>query len=134
MAEINACPNCQRQLQIPETFIGQAVQCPECRHQFQAAAAAGAVQEQPGPTVLTPARARDRGEDEDDTPRRRRPRYEDDDDDDIDRPYRPRRSYHEPHRGSLIMTLGILSIFLAPLILGTIAWVMGNNDLRAMEE
>lgn len=33
----------------------------------------------------------------------------------------------------MILTLGILSIFVMPLILGTIAWILGNNDLRAME-
>ena len=34
----------------------------------------------------------------------------------------------------MILTLGIVSIFFAPLILGTMAWIMGNTDLRAMQE
>jgi hypothetical protein len=37
-----------------------------------------------------------------------------------------------PHRGSTIMTLGILSIFVAHVILGPIAWAMGNSDLAEM--
>lgn len=36
-----------------------------------------------------------------------------------------------PHRGVLILILGILSIFCC-LICGIVAWVMGNNDLRQM--
>jgi hypothetical protein len=36
----------------------------------------------------------------------------------------------EPHRGTLIMVLGILSLFTAPFILGPIAWVLGTEDLR----
>jgi hypothetical protein len=51
------------------------------------------------------------------------------------RPYRAWRSrrYHlKPHRGSTILILGILSLFIAGPILGPIAWVMGNNDLAEM--
>lgn len=36
-----------------------------------------------------------------------------------------------PHRGVLILILGILSIFCC-LICGIVAWIMGNNDLRQM--
>ena len=36
-----------------------------------------------------------------------------------------------PHRGVVILTLGILG-FLVCIICGIIAWVMGNNDLREM--
>jgi hypothetical protein len=40
-----------------------------------------------------------------------------------------------PHRGTVIMILGILGIFMGGigLILGPIAWIMGRNDLRAMD-
>src|SRR5260370_7625782 len=40
-----------------------------------------------------------------------------------------------PHRGPLIMILGILGIVLGGigLILGPIAWIMGRNDLREMD-
>lgn len=38
----------------------------------------------------------------------------------------------EPHRGSVVLTLGILGIVLC-FICGIFAWVMGNRDLRAMD-
>ena len=58
----------------------------------------------------------------DDRPRARRP---------------PRDVEEEPHRGGVVLTLGILSIFLsliAPigLTMGIIAWVMGQGDLTKM--
>jgi hypothetical protein len=37
-----------------------------------------------------------------------------------------------PHRGSLILTLGILSFFCFGFILGPMAWIMGSNDLKEM--
>ncbi len=36
MAEIVACPACQKKLQVPESFFGQTVQCPECKSMFVA--------------------------------------------------------------------------------------------------
>lgn len=36
-----------------------------------------------------------------------------------------------PHRGSVILTLGILGLVVCPL-LGIAAWQMGNEDLRRM--
>lgn len=83
--------------------------------------------------------------------RRKRRRDEDDDDEDDrdeddDRPRRRRRSrrrspsdggdYGAPHRGGLILALGILSFFfpLLGLIMGATVWSMASNDLRAMRE
>jgi cytochrome b subunit of formate dehydrogenase len=37
-----------------------------------------------------------------------------------------------PHRGTMILVLGILGIVLC-MICGIIAWVMGNADLREMQ-
>ncbi len=37
-----------------------------------------------------------------------------------------------PHRGTLILVLGILGIVLC-FICGIVAWVMGNADLREMQ-
>jgi len=61
------------------------------------------------------------------------------------RPYRDVRRDSEPHRGTLILTLGIISIVLSSLsvcsygllgviglIMGICAWVMGQRDLRRM--
>lgn len=40
--------------------------------------------------------------------------------------------YLQPHRGATILVLGILGLVTCA-ILGIIAWVMGNNDLQAMD-
>jgi hypothetical protein len=64
----------------------------------------------------------------------RRDEYEDDD----DRPARRERPHYErDHRGGMILAFGIVGIttftcFLG-LVFGILAWVMGNNDLKAME-
>ena len=134
MAQILACPNCQRQLQIPESFTGQLVQCPDCRHQFEAQAPAAAVQS--AAPKAAPSKAGKKFEDEEDEResygRRRR---DDEYDDDVDDLRISRRKRQEPHRGVVVLVLGILSICCvgAP-VTGIIAWVLGNNDLRAMDE
>ena len=38
----------------------------------------------------------------------------------------------KPHRGTLILVLGILSLIICGL-LGIPAWIMGNNDLKEMD-
>jgi hypothetical protein len=67
-------------------------------------------------------------EDEDeDRPRRRRRRFEDDEEDDYERPL---RRYVMPHRGGLVLTLGILAIVTpCGVIFGPISWIMGNTDM-----
>jgi uncharacterized Tic20 family protein len=57
------------------------------------------------------------------------PRYDDDDDDDED-DYRPRK---EPHRGQMILILGVVAIAFFHL-LGPFVWWMGSVDLRKMRE
>ena len=54
-------------------------------------------------------------------------------DDDYDRDPAPTRSRRrmEPHRGTLILVLGILSITFCQLC-GPFAWMLGNEDLRKM--
>lgn len=146
---IIACPQCQKKLQLPEAFAGKQVQCPGCKNIF----APEMESEQPPPPLSgpppLPARRGDeprrgRDDDYDFQDRPRRSRYDDDDeprsrrrsrDDDYD-DYDDRRLRRrlKPHRGSTIQLLGILSIFIAPLILGPIAWVMGASDLREMDE
>ena len=39
----------------------------------------------------------------------------------------------KPHRGQLIMILGILSFVVCGPVLGPMAWIMGNNDLKEMQ-
>lgn len=60
----------------------------------------------------------------------RRDEYDDDD----DRPARRERAhYDEPHRGGLMLALGIIGLVVCPIV-GIAAWVMASNDLRAIEE
>jgi len=40
-------------------------------------------------------------------------------------------SYLKPHRGGAILALGILGLLVC-FVMGIVAWVMGNNDLREM--
>ncbi|MCP3906165.1 MAG: DUF4190 domain-containing protein [Planctomycetes bacterium] len=47
--------------------------------------------------------------------------------------YPPQGGVLRPHRGVMILVFGILS-WLVCFIFGIIAWVMGNADLREMEE
>ena len=53
-----------------------------------------------------------------------------------DNPYESSQTYSssllQPHRGGLILTLGILSVLCCNL-LGIAAWIMGNEDLNKME-
>src|SRR5262245_30610432 len=140
MQEIISCPSCQRKLQVPDNLLGQDVQCPTCGAAFVARgggdSAPGQAPPPPRATDYGPAgppRAPDhpppapRDYDRYDRPRRR-----DDYDDDYDRGYR-RRPYRRdmaPHRGSTILTLGILSLVLCGPIMGPIAWAMGHADMN----
>ncbi len=95
-----------------------------------------------------PSRRRRRDEDEldDERPSRRRRVEEDEEDDrpsrrrrdeedEEERPRRRRRraGSYEPHRGGMILAFGILG-WAVCVIFGIMAWVMGNADLRAMDE
>ncbi|MHC4426396.1 MAG: hypothetical protein ACYSYV_09890 [Planctomycetota bacterium] len=46
-------------------------------------------------------------------------------------PQSPTQQPLKPHRGGVVLALGILGLVVC-FICGIIAWVMGNNDLRAM--
>jgi hypothetical protein len=60
-------------------------------------------------------------------------RYDDDDNyDDDDYDDRPRRRRGAPHRGTLILILGILGFLICGLC-GVAAWIMGSNDLAEMK-
>jgi hypothetical protein len=135
MQEIINCPSCQRRLQVPEALIGQDVQCPTCSATFVASGS--------GPPPHSRERLPEETEPElrlvdDDGPerpaRRRRPVDDYDDYDDDDRYRRRRRRDLAPHRGSTVLTLGILSLILCHIILGPIAWAMGSTDLSEMRQ
>jgi hypothetical protein len=126
MHETINCPGCRRKLQIPETLVGKDVQCPTCSTTFQASL-------DPTPEPRRPAPDSPEYREEPagrPSTRSRRRRYDEDDDFDEDRVRRRRRDV-EPHRGSLVLVLGILSIVLpfVGLVLGPIAWILGSQDL-----
>ncbi len=137
MSEIITCPSCRRKLNLREEYLGQTVRCPACGGEFTA--------EAPEPFSPRPV-LRPEPEEPPDEHRRREPSW------DEDRPRRrPRREdayeegeayadrwrYRRPHRGAVILTLGILglALFWIPLagwILGGIALGMGSSDEAEM--
>jgi hypothetical protein len=133
MQEIISCPSCSRKLQVPESLMGQDVQCPTCGATFTANVG-GAAAPSPGPAEPEKPRYDLEPGPEEPPRRRERRRYDDDYDDDYDdRPRRrsPRRDLM-PHRGTTILVLGILGLVACP-ILGPFAWIMGNQDLAEIE-
>ena len=128
-----ACPSCKRRLRVPADLAGQDVKCPACQALFRP-------ELEPEPLRPAPRRAVDdadrweedrplpsRVRDEDERPSRRR-RDEDDEDDRPSR-RRRRRADQADHRGVLILVLGLLAVFVAPIPCGPIAWYLGNCDL-----
>jgi hypothetical protein len=133
-------------LQIPENYVGQLVQCPDCQHQFQAALPSAAVQSSaPAPAKSeppAPSEENRRRADEDDLDRlsRRRRKPDDDDDnynDDNDRDdvnISRGRVWQQQHRGAIVLMLGILSICcIGAPITGVVAWILGHLDLKEMD-
>jgi hypothetical protein len=133
-------------LNVDESQLGQAVQCPACGTQFTASlAVTNAPRPAPPPPEREPPRRRyvdappprygrdydDRGREYDDRDRGYGGGY--------GRGYDYRDPYRRvrPHRGSAVMTLGIIGLvlFCIPLAgwtLGGVALAMGNNDLSEM--
>lgn len=121
MADIVTCPQCQRQLRVPDELIGRAVKCPSCLQQFTAVAAVPEPLVPPGVERTEPAAER--------------PVDEVDVVDEHGEMRRPVRRDAAPHRGALILTLGVLSIVCCGgFLLGPIAWIMGNADISEMQE
>ena len=136
MPEVTSCPSCARQLRVPDSLLGKAVKCPSCGTTFTAG---GSV---PAPTYQEPPPSS--------APPPQDAEYEEPPPDDQEYEERPRRSRRrrsrrsrggDPHRGGLILALGIISLavmftgacaFLT-LPLGLPAWLMGNHDLKRME-
>jgi hypothetical protein len=136
MPEVISCPSCQRKLQVPEALEGQDVQCPTCGTTFTAHTAGT-----PPPLPTSSLQAEEADYDLQPAPggdaRPSRRRYEDDYDEAEDFRWRRRRGL-APHRGGTVLTLGIVSLVclcvcnLLSLILGPIAWSMGQRDLAEM--
>lgn len=141
MAQLVACPECTKHLQVPDELMGKKVQCPECRHTFTATA--------PGDEGVTSSKRSSAGEWEkkssSNVPSKRR-RDDDDDDDDFDddrsrrsRRRSSRRGNYTPHRGGMILAFGLIALIGGmvagvPVVFGIIAWIMGNADLEEMRQ
>jgi hypothetical protein len=136
MAEVTQCPECQRKLNVPQAHLGQTVQCPVCQTHFTAVVLAPL--RPPAPPVVQrepPPRSDDRRRDYDRPPYERsrlddrgRGRYGDRD------PFREVR----PHRGGVILVLGLAGLLLCCTVLGGwgfggAALSMANSDLAQMD-
>ena len=139
------CPNCQR---VYKAVRADALPPPD------------GDRDAPRGRLVKLGSGSDKAEEDDDRPSKRRSRYRDDDDED-DRPRRPRRRDDEdeeneddpdrkyrrrrkryaddydrrlaPHRGVMILIFGVCG-FAVCVIFGIMAWVMGSQDLREMDE
>jgi hypothetical protein len=120
MSEITSCPSCQRKLQVPETLIGQDVQCPTCGATFVARLG--------GDSAPAPARPEARPWDFERHGRERGNEARFGPPDEYAEPGGWRRRDLAPHRGVLILVLGILGLVVLP-ILSPVAWIMGNTDM-----
>jgi predicted RNA-binding Zn-ribbon protein involved in translation (DUF1610 family) len=140
MTEFITCTQCKKTLQIPEQYLGETVQCPECGHQFTATAES--VTSHPKPATAAAGSGSKRWAPEpgeDDYPRRRQRDFDDDEDSDELDVSRGIRSRLRPHRGGLVMSLGLISLvggwaMCLPVVIGPIAWIMAQADLRAMRD
>jgi predicted Zn finger-like uncharacterized protein len=150
------CPSCTRKLRVTEELIGREVKCPTCGSTFQATA--GNVTRQPTPRGLVseeaaspppaglgasvkdaPGVASDYSAQEGTEESRELQPLREEEPEDLNeersreepRHFRGRRDA-EPHRGALILILGILSIvlLLIGLPLGIAALIMGRRDLQ----
>src|SRR5262245_40889125 len=130
MANIIDCPSCNRRLRVPDELLGANVKCPSCGTMFTtttsqpAAPPPVAPQPYPPPPAEVPPRERVSA-----MPREE-PGYGGAD---PGYPFDPslHRASLQPHRGTLILVLGILSLVSCGLF-GPFAWVMGSNDLAEM--
>jgi hypothetical protein len=149
------CPKCGLKLSVPESLLGRQVRCASCLTQYEAKEEVAPPRRPepppdrswdeppPGSRYPEPPPSR-RPWDDAPFPPRRPSRY-DDDYDDYGRP--PLRRDQVPHRSSLILTLGIVSIIAGSLGFccyglpaaialptGLCAWLMGQGDLRQMDQ
>jgi hypothetical protein len=128
---IISCPSCPQKLRVPEELYGHAVKCPKCGATFEAAAPASVEEskdlqpstggiEAPPAIIPRPVAVEDGDEG-------LRP---------LDGPSgRRARRDAEPSRGTLILTLGIVSIVLPVIgwIPGIVAIVMGRTDQKKIK-
>jgi uncharacterized membrane protein YccF (DUF307 family) len=155
------CPGCGRKLRIPDEFAGRKVKCPTCGEAFDANPSpegAPPPAAAPAPAPLgTPVSVTPKAPPQPERPPREKDLRDDDDrEGDGDRPWErggELRRDCEPHRGNLVMLLGIFGtvcggialtafccsglpgiLALIGLPLSIMAWTMGGRDLAKMNE
>jgi predicted Zn finger-like uncharacterized protein len=138
MPSVIACPSCQKQLKVPDELIGRPVKCPGCKETFtaQSPSTPPPAQEE---VVEKPRKKAAPLPEEEEEPRRPARRRDEDDEED-DRPSRRRGSgtRMQPHRGVLMLILGLVAalgflISLPTAPLGPFVWWMANNDLKEID-
>ncbi|HEV3143180.1 MAG TPA: hypothetical protein VGZ47_04775, partial [Gemmataceae bacterium] len=113
MPTVVECPSCGKKLKVPDEYIGKKVRCSDCNGTF--------VSEKP-PAKAPPRAAQPDDVSDDDVPVRKRS-----------------RESMEPHRGTLILILGIAGlagfvvIGVLSIVPGILAWIWGNQDLKKMD-
>lgn len=144
--EIAPCPSCDSRLSVMPADLGSDVECPSCQTVFKAkklsSAALGPRRRLVGQDADdndTPAlrrRRRDEDEEDEDERPRRGQRRDEEEDEEEERPRRRRRrrASYEPHRGTTILILGILSLTLCGVFTGIPAVIMGGADLKKMDQ
>jgi hypothetical protein len=146
MPTIVRCPHCQCQLKLPDEYFGRQVRCPSCKAEFQAALPAPpAPIPPPGPPVpnisTTPYPTPNQGYPPPNQgyppPYQQPDRGYDPPGGYYDEPRPRRRREPKPHRGGVILTLGLLAFFLSwfPLvgwILAGFCISMAQSDLPSL--
>jgi hypothetical protein len=140
-----ACPSCGVKLGIPEEFIGKQVRCAACSTVFEAMLDSLPAIHQPLPSEL-PQRQPPQHVEHDAVPGERvHDEYDENYDRDEDWESRRIRRDLAPHRGSLILGLGVGSVVGSALAipccalpaitipLGAVSWIMGASDLRKID-
>jgi DNA-directed RNA polymerase subunit M/transcription elongation factor TFIIS len=137
--EIAPCPGCQARLMVSTGDLGTDVECPYCKTVYRAEtpgarseAAEPRPRRRPAADVEERPSRRRRDDDDEDERTSRRRRDEDEDDDPRPRRKRDRRDL-EPHRGTMILVLGILSFVGCGIFTAIPAWVMGTTDIRKID-
>ncbi|HEV3261733.1 MAG TPA: hypothetical protein VG013_33090 [Gemmataceae bacterium] len=163
MTEVINCPSCNRRLRLADDLVGRQVQCPGCAATF--AAGESGADDRPRGRIGGARRGSEARTDRDYCTECGEPApvgavacpncgefLEDDDDEEDERPWDREGAIRrdcEPHRGTLVMVLGIISVAVSPLTvcglfsipfaitalsLGVSSWVMGRGDLRKMNQ
>jgi hypothetical protein len=138
-----SCSGCSNTLRVPDEHAGKHARCPQCSSvntipmQSQPADATnppptpdlfGGLPSQQQPQTPPPAAVNPYGQ----PPQQQQPYGNASPYAAPQAPYQNR--HYAPHRGGLILTLGILSFFCNfMLIPGILAWVMGRSDLKEIK-